>query len=136
MVGESPHTHVRPTLLLAEDNGSMATALQRLLRHHFRVVEVVVAGQALIDRTDSHRPDFIVTDIWLEDMDGLSATRAIRLRHPSIPIVVITSDLDPTLGSAALAAGASAFLFKTDAGALVDVLQSLIHPARDVSYAS
>jgi DNA-binding NarL/FixJ family response regulator len=119
-----------PTLVLAEDHPLVSAALVRLLREHFSVVEVVVEGQALIDRVDTLRPDLIVTDISLEGMDGLSATRAIRRRHPSIPIVVITAQLDPAFGPAALAAGASAFLLKRNVGqALVDVLQSLIRPA-------
>ena len=123
-------TRIRPTLLLAEDHMEVAAAVIGVLRHHFDVLEVVPDGQMLIERVDQLRPDVIVTDVGLKTLNGLAATLAIRQRHPSIPIVVLTANRDPDICSAALAAGASAFLLKDEAAnALVAVLQSLLRQA-------
>lgn len=117
----------RPRLLLAEDNPSVAAALVRLLSVDFDVVCVVSDGGALIERTQQFLPDVVVTDVMLDELDGLSATRAIRRRDLSLPIVVITGHVDPAMRHAALAAGASAFLAKMEVGhSLVGLLQSLL----------
>ena len=114
----------KPVLVLAEDDARVARALVRLLQESFRVTDVVTDGETLIARVDQVRPDVVVTDVWLDGMDGLSATTAIR-RQVSIPIVVITGSDEPTREDA-LAAGASAFVHKQDIHTLVGVLQAVL----------
>ncbi len=118
----------KPRVLVAEDHASISDALVRLLAHDFQVVGVVTSGEALIIRTNELLPDAIVTDISLVGLSGLLATASIPKFHPTLPIVVITANPDPTLHSAAIAKGASAFLPKQEAGrALVDLLHELVY---------
>ena len=122
----------RPTLLLAEDHPKMATALAALLAKDFDIVAIVPDGERLIALAAQLRPAVIVADISLEGLDGISATRQIRRRSPVVPIVLITAYPEPELRVAALAAGASAFLRKVEAGSLVDALNRLLHVERKI----
>ena len=117
-----------PKVLLAEDDTAVAAALTRVLRDDFDVVDVVADGVMLIEQVNHLRPDVILSDVSLRGLDGISATIEIRRRHPEIPIVLMTSQDDPSLRDKAFAAGVSAFLSKTDAaaGSLVAVLKSLL----------
>jgi DNA-binding NarL/FixJ family response regulator len=117
----------RPTLLLAEDHPGVVGVLSELLVKDFDIVAVVPDGEGLIELAGRLRPAAIVADIGLEGLDGISATTVIRRRYPVVPIVLITASHDSELQIAALAAGASAFLRKVEAGSLVDVLNLLLH---------
>ena len=117
-----------PKVLLAEDDTAVAAALTRVLRDDFDVVDVVANGVMLIEQVNHLRPDIVLSDVSLRGLDGISASIEIHRRHPEIPIVLMTSQDDPSLRDKAFAAGVSAFLSKTDAaaGALVAVLTRLL----------
>lgn len=57
-------------------------------------------------------PDVVVMDLVMPTMGGVEATEAIRARHPSISVVVMTSYAEQALVQAALRAGASGYLLK------------------------
>ena len=116
----------KPTLLLAEDRPEVARAFVRLLKVDFEMKGIVSDGESLIMLAERLRPDVIVTDIGLRGLDGISATKLIRERHPSAVIVVVTARNDAHLDRQAYSAGASAFVLKTNAHTLPDVLQALL----------
>lgn len=105
----------------------MARALVRLLGQDFDIVGVIASGEELIKLSDRLQPDAIVSDIRLNGLDGILAVRAIRQRWPTLPIVLISADNDPAVRSAALAAGASAFLPKIDVAFLPDLIQQVLN---------
>ena len=117
-----------PKVLLAEDDTAVAAALTRVLRDDFDVVDVVADGVMLIEQVNHLHPDVILSDVSLRGLDGISASIEIRRHHPEIPIVLMTSQDDPSLRDKAFAAGVSAFLSKTDAaaGSLVAILTRLL----------
>jgi DNA-binding NarL/FixJ family response regulator len=121
----------RPTLLLGEDHPGVAQALRRLLGEDFDVVAVVPDGEGLIELAHQLQPTVIVADVGLEGLDGISATSEIRRRFPAVTIVVITASDDLSFRASALAAGASGFLSKREAGSLVRTIEGLLtvqHP--------
>jgi DNA-binding NarL/FixJ family response regulator len=95
---------------------------QALVRGGFRVLvdsapdlEVVGEagdGQAAIDETDRLRPDVVVMDLMLPVLDGIAATAQLKLRHPGVEVVAITSFIEEDRVTAAIEAGASGFLLK------------------------
>jgi len=118
--------HPKPTLLLAEDNPEVARAFERLLKLDFDMRGIVSDGESLIALAERLRPDVIVTDVSLCGLDGISATKVIRERHPSAVIVVVSAKIDGDLDRQAHRAGASAFVPKTNAHTLADVLRALL----------
>ncbi len=72
----------------------------------FRPITVPSVDLAL-DHLDNESVDVILLDLELPDASGVEAVKAIRGRHPDVPIVVATSTLDDRLYAAAKAAGAT-----------------------------
>jgi DNA-binding NarL/FixJ family response regulator len=77
-------------------------------------------GQRLVDRT---RPDVVLLDFALPDLDGVTLAAALVGRHPSVRVVMLTASEDAELISRAATAGASGFVAKS--GALDQVLDAV-----------
>ncbi|HZX08853.1 response regulator transcription factor [Kribbella sp.] len=75
----------------------------------------------------SAQPDVVVLDVLLPDLDGLDLARELRHRHPSLGIVVLTSDDHDDVLFRALDGGASAFVAKTAPNA--ELLGAIRHAA-------
>jgi DNA-binding NarL/FixJ family response regulator len=102
-----------PRVVIADD--------QTLVRGGFRlilnsagipVVAEAADGLAAVAATLKHRPDVVLMDIRMPEMDGLEATRRILASRTDVRIIILTTfDLDQYV-YAALSAGASGFLLK------------------------
>jgi CheY-like chemotaxis protein len=80
-------------ILVAEDHTDSREALQALLEAHGYAVTIAVNGREAIERAQSARPDLILMDIMMPEIDGLSATRELRGRPEldAIPIIAVTA---------------------------------------------
>jgi DNA-binding NarL/FixJ family response regulator len=58
------------------------------------------------------RPDVVLMDLAMPDVDGIGATKAIRVTAPGVHVVILTSFFDPARVLSALDAGASGYLLK------------------------
>ena len=65
-------------------------------------------------RIAAHRPDIVLMDVKMAGMDGLAATRQIRQAFPEARIVMVSQWDDRALRDAARAAGAEAYVGKSD----------------------
>jgi DNA-binding NarL/FixJ family response regulator len=118
----------RPSLVLAEDHVGVADALVNMLKEQFDVAGVVADGESLVELVNRIEPDAIVSDVFLNGLNGIAATINIRQRYPETPIVLMSFCDDPALQLAGRSAGASTFLPKLDACRdLVDVLRRLLN---------
>jgi len=79
-------------VLVVEDDDSFAEALRGLLEADGRLEVAGTArdGREGVELADALRPDVVLMDIVLPVMDGVEATREIRRRQPTIPVVAIT----------------------------------------------
>ena len=106
----------RTTLLLADDHLETAELLRNLLEEEFDVIAHVTNGRALVRDAERLRPDVIVTDISMPDLDGISAAAAILRQNPAARIILVTVHADPVLVARGLAAGALGYVLKLAAG--------------------
>ncbi len=83
-------------------------------------------GREAIDIAYQQKPDVIIMDINMPDMDGLVATEAIRRRLPYIQIIILSVQNDPSYMRRAMLAGARDFLTKPP---MIDELTNAIHQA-------
>lgn len=98
-------------VLVVEDDGELSSVLRTLLESHgYRVVDAGTGARGLIEAR-SHRPDLIVCDLGLPDMDGASLIRSIRV-HSTVPILVLSARTMEAEKIHALDAGADDYVTK------------------------
>ena len=103
-----------PTVLIADDNEANLRVLSDVLQEwHCRIL-IARTGIEAVQRTKEERPNLILMDIQMPEMNGLDAIRAIRaeLSLPHIPIVALTALAMPGDREQCLAAGANDYLSK------------------------
>ena len=102
-------------VLIVDDHPLTRDALSALLAQQgFDVVGEADEGGAAVTRAQELRPDIVVLDLTMPGTDGLTALPAIREASPDSEIVVLTaSDAEENL-LAAIRAGASGYLLKTE----------------------
>ena len=118
-VDTAAETHTRSAnrdslVLLAEDNEANVHALSDFLEHQGYGLIVAHTGREAIDLALSEKPDIILMDIQMPDIDGLEAIRKLRADRElrETPIIAVTALVLPGDRERCLAAGANDFLGK------------------------
>jgi len=115
------------TVLVADDHAIVMEGLVSLLKeHNFDVVGAVGDGQKLLESARALKPDVIVTDLSMPGLTGLDVLVKLKAEKTESKVVVLTMHNDAERATAALKAGASAFLLKESAG---EELVTAIHQA-------
>lgn len=99
-------------ILLVEDDLSIAQALERALRKQGYSVNPVDTGAAARLAVETERPDLVILDLGLPDMDGLEVLKAIRSRDVDLPILLLTARAGVDDRVAGLDSGADDYLPK------------------------
>lgn len=105
----------RPVRVLIVDDHELARTGMRMLLAGAERLEIVGEagdGRDALILCRRLRPDLVLMDVRLPDMDGLAATRAIRTAQPEIKVLLITMYEAPEYASEALRAGAAGYLLK------------------------
>jgi DNA-binding NarL/FixJ family response regulator len=106
-------------VVLIDDVTEVREAVAALIRKAgHEIVGEAADGATGVQQTLAQRPDLVIIDWRMPDMDGVEATRQIRASHPSAAIVAFSSTDTPELRDAFLKAGADAFVDKRDARGL------------------
>ena len=88
---EELHSPGRGTALLVEDNPDVATASAGLLEQLGYAVRWVADAESALKEIDIETIDLVLSDIVMPGkIDGLGLARAIRLRHPALPVLLVT----------------------------------------------
>ena len=118
----------RPVVLVVEDFEDNRFMMRRLLEMSgYQVVEAVNGNQA-VEMATSVRPDIILMDLSLPQLDGLAATRRIRTREGlgKVPIVAVSAHDSADFHAEALAAGCNEYVTKPiDFDQLVQLLDRM-----------
>lgn len=106
-------------VVLADDHPMFRYGVSAVLA---TAAEVEVVGEAangreLLEVVARMKPDVVLTDLAMPDVDGAAATRDILARHPGIGVLVLTMHADDESVFAALRAGAAGYLLKGVDGA-------------------
>jgi DNA-binding NarL/FixJ family response regulator len=101
-------------LVIADDHLVVRAGLRAMLGAHpdVDVVGEATTGAQAIDLAGQLRPDVVLMDLRMPDVDGVAATARIRERHPDVHVLVLTTyDTDADILKA-IEAGATGYLLK------------------------
>jgi len=103
--------------------GGLSTFL--LVYDDLELVGEAANGAEALAVAERCRPDVVLMDLMMPEMDGATATRRLRERHPHIQVIALTSFKEDELVQGALAAGAIGYLLKNvSADELVNAIRS------------
>jgi DNA-binding NarL/FixJ family response regulator len=105
----------KPRVLLADDHRIVIEGLRSLLQSEFEIVGEVEDGRTLVTETERLRPELVVADISMPNLNGIDAARQIKNIDARIRIVFLTMHADVTYAAGAFEAGASGFVLKHSA---------------------
>lgn len=100
------------SVLVAEDNPVNQTIARRMLEKAGITVTVVSDGHQVLERCARQRFDLILMDVQMPGLDGLEATRQLKARGDSTPIVALTANATIESHQTCLEAGMSDFISK------------------------
>jgi DNA-binding NarL/FixJ family response regulator len=102
----------RTRVLLADDHVILMDGLVHLVRQDFEVVGVARDGRAMVEMAMQYRPDVIVTDISMPQLNGIDAARILRKEAVSSRLLFLTMHADLPLVEEAFRVGASGYILK------------------------
>ncbi len=101
-------------VMIVDDHDMVRRGLAAFLRAKpdLELVGEADDGQQALDVCEQVEPDVILMDLVMPEMDGTTATRAIRERWPQVQVIALTSFQEKKLVQEALCAGAISYLLK------------------------
>jgi len=115
-------------ILLADDHELVRQGLRTLIEGQsgWQVCGEATTGREAVAKTRELKPDIVVMDFTMPELNGMEATRQIRAALPRTQVLILTMHESEELVREVLAAGARGYVLKSDAGrALVDALKAL-----------
>lgn len=103
----------RPRILIADDHTLVADLCKQLLEGEFDVIGIVNNGRALVRVAAESKPDVVLVDIAMPVLNGLDASDQLLEAVPTIKVMFLTMNSDPSVAAEAFRRGASAYLLKT-----------------------
>lgn len=104
----------RPTVLVVDDDHFLHKIIGKILAAKNYQLAFATSGAEALDIVRKTRPDLILMDIMMPDMDGLEATRQLKTvpRLADIPVIMITGNSEKDIVTESLKAGATDFVVK------------------------
>ena len=118
-------------ILLADDFAPWRSELLSFLQSktEWKVISEACNGLEAVQKTVELHPDVVLLDISMPGLNGIEAARRIRRLSPDCKIIILTQDADEDLMSAALEAGALAYVLKAEiATKLIPAIQAVLRP--------
>ncbi|MGH8707569.1 MAG: response regulator [Burkholderiales bacterium] len=105
-------------VLIVDDHAVVRDGLQALLAkaEDLQVVGVAGNGREAIEQAQRARPDVVVMDIGMPELDGVEATRRLREKCPESRVLILSMHLSSEHVARALHAGALGYVLKESAG--------------------
>jgi DNA-binding NarL/FixJ family response regulator len=105
----------RARILIVDDHEIFRRGLRSLLesRPEFEILGEAGDGLQAIEKASELKPDLIVMDVSMPQLDGLQATRQIRKKLPQTKILILSQHDSSHMLSAALEAGANGYVTKS-----------------------
>lgn len=114
-------------LIIIDDDPFVTSALKILLEANPNITVLASGsnGKEAVSLYRRHRPDILLMDIRMEEMDGLTASEQILQEYPDAKILLLTTFSDDEYIIKALLLGAKGYLLKQDYATIVPALEAV-----------
>jgi DNA-binding NarL/FixJ family response regulator len=113
------------TVLLVEENSAVRRIIRQLLTSPGTWIPECANSADAIEAYGLNRPDFVVTDIGMRDLDGIEVSRQMKAIDPAARIVLVSDYDDAVLRESAKHAGACGYVLKDNLLDLALLLREL-----------
>ena len=120
------------SIFLADDHAIVRDGLRMLLEAQpdFKIAGEATNGREAVRQVSQLRPDVVILDITMPELNGLEATRQIREASADTQVIILSMHGSTTHVFGALGAGARGYLLKASAGASVVEAVRTVHSGR------
>jgi CheY-like chemotaxis protein len=112
------------SLLIVDDNADMRRLIRSIVSDLASYIVECGDGSQAIQAYAAHKPDWVLMDIEMPALDGISATQEIKSGFPDARIVIVTEYDDANWREEARQAGACAYVLKENLPEVRRILQS------------
>lgn len=111
----------KPKMLVVDDQPINIRVIHSLFKSQFDVI-MAMNGEQALSQAEQHRPDLIILDVMMPDMDGYEVCRRLKANDNTraIPVVFVTAHNDPTDEIQGISLGAIDFISKPINAVLVE----------------
>jgi len=102
----------RPRVVIADDHVLVVEGLRRILETECEIVGAVEDGRSLLRIAAELKPDIVLLDISMPQLNGVEAARRLRKTLPAAKLIFVTMHADATYVTGAFRAGASGYVLK------------------------
>lgn len=114
-------------ILIIDDSLFQRRVVSAPLKANGFIVEEAVNGREGLEKIIEEKPDLVLLDILMPEKDGIQVLKELRDANSTIPVIMLTSDVQDSTKAECLSLGARAFLNKpVKAEELLPVIASLI----------
>jgi CheY-like chemotaxis protein len=112
-------------ILIVDDNASVRRLIRSVLPALASEIYECANGADALTTYQDRRPDVVLMDIRMDEMDGIQATERIKAADQGARILIVTDYDDEELRRAAMRAGAWGYVLKKNLLALVQLLEAM-----------
>jgi CheY-like chemotaxis protein len=112
-------------LLIVEDNPSVRRVIRNIVTTIADEIYECEDGADALPAYIAHEPDWVLMDIVMKNMGGLTATKLIKDRYPDAKIMIVTNFDEPDLRESARQAGACGYILKENLFEALRLLQNV-----------
>lgn len=121
-------------LLIADDHTLLAEACKSFLEPEFEVAGIVDNGRSLLRLACELKPEVVILDIAMPQLNGLEAGEQIKHLLPATKLVFLTMNMSPEVAAEAFRRGASGYVVKSSAAE--ELVRAIRRALRSESYLS
>src|ERR1700722_9287192 len=115
-------------ILIADDHDLMVRGIRDLLLAHagWEVCAEAHTGREAVEKTETSKPDIVVMDISMPELNGIVAAKKIRKSSPNIEVLILSLHFSDQVVREVLEAGIRGYIIKSDSDRdLVRAIESL-----------
>lgn len=109
-------------VLIVDDNEKIRELVRDYLPSSVDEIYECADGSEAFSLYERHLPDWVLMDIQMKDVDGITATRQIIAAHPKAHVIMVTDHNEDELRKAAFEAGASQYVIKENLFSISEIL--------------